>query len=434
MPIIKLVPVQLSNEGLIYVTVFCYIRHAKFKSTDLLYMSALVTCAKSRIAYNIVRNLGEKGIKVYTADSSNGAMSFASRYSARSFIYPSPYTRPEDFIDYIINIVNKYGIDVVIPAYEETFLLSKYKNEISRHVKLVLPDYEKILLTHNKDRLVELGRDAKISVPLTITADDIRNDRTLPAGFKYPVLAKPKQGGGAWGIVQFNDRQSLEMALDKERFNNLPWSRYFIQEKIDGDVHCVAMLFNNGQYRASVSYIQLRDYPVTGGQATLRVSISNPKAEDDLKRLLEHLQWHGICQVDFVVEKKTGECYLIDINPRFWGSLTQGIASGVDFPYLLYKIAVDGDVSPVNDFRAGVKTRWLGGDIRTFLPLMRSSNSMTGFLSDYIRSCRDIELYDDFGWKDPMPFFAWMKDSVMRVLRNLSMNPPPRESLKGVWK
>src|SRR5439155_4298107 len=137
-----------------------------------------------------------------------------------------------------------------------------------------------------------------------------------------------------------------------------PWNQFFVQEKIAGHTHCVAMLFNRGQLRATVGYRQLRDYPVRGGQATLRVSVRNERAEAHLRRLLESLRWHGTCQADFIIEDGSETPYLIDINPRLWGSLTQAIASGVDFPYLIYRLAKDGDIPPVTSFTTNVVTRW----------------------------------------------------------------------------
>ena len=39
---------------------------------------------------------------------------------------------------------------------------------------------------------------------------------------------------------------------------------------------------------------------------------------------------------------------LIEVNPRFWGGLTQSVASGWDYPYLLYRLAIDGTVAAVD--------------------------------------------------------------------------------------
>jgi predicted ATP-grasp superfamily ATP-dependent carboligase len=192
------------------------------------------------------------------------------------------------------------------------------------------------------------------------------------------------------------------------------------------------MVFRQGNLRGKTSYRQIREYPAFSGQATCRISISNKVAEDYLQKLLEHLDWHGVCQVDFVVEALTGRPYLIDINPRFWGSLVQGIASGVDFPHMVCEIAANGDVQPVNDFKEGVQTRWLGGELRGFLQHLTSTGKKGAFLRDFFRPVTSIECFDDFSLADPLPFAAWGWDSLYRLVK--FRGNKPHESLEGIWQ
>jgi predicted ATP-grasp superfamily ATP-dependent carboligase len=154
----------------------------------------------------------------------------------------------------------------------------------------------------------------------------------------------------------------------------------------------------------------------------------------NLQSLLEHLRWHGICQADFVIDKKSWTPYLIDLNPRFWGSLVQGIASGVDFPFLYYKIALEGDVAPVNEFKSGVMTRWIGGDLRAFFPLLKETHNKLEFINNFFFPGVGKIFKDDFSINDPLPFFTWHVDAIARVLKNRSFKPVSHDSLEGIWK
>jgi len=398
-------------------------------------MPVIVTNAKNRIAYNITRSLSLRGIKVHTADFVSPAMTFASRYSAGNFTYPSPFSEQQAFIDCIIERCLSLKADVLIPVFEETFLMAKHKEELRKHVKIVLPDYQKILLAHNKNQWSSIAKELDIPVPKNYSSLELQNDEQLLEDFRFPVLIKPHQGGGGWAIKQFDTLGALKSLLKDSLFSGLPWDRFFIQEKIQGETFCVAMLFRQGQYRAKSTYKQLREFPVNAGQATLRESIRLPAAEEYFQKLLEHLEWDGICQADFIVEKHTGIPYLIDINPRFWGSLAQGIASGVDFPFLLYRIAMEGDIAPVESFREGVRSRWLGGDLRTFYPSMMQSASKIQFLRDYFFSGYNQNVFfDDFSLKDPLPFMVWSLDAMKKILRSRSVNPSTHDSLDGVWE
>jgi predicted ATP-grasp superfamily ATP-dependent carboligase len=201
------------------------------------------------------------------------------------FLYPSPFREPEAFIARLIAELAQRKIDVLMPVFEETFLIAKYKDRLAPHVKLAVPDYAQILTAHNKDVWEGLARRLDIPVPATHDIAGLRSGRVPLSQLAFPVLIKPKQGGGAWGIEEMPSAAALEQALGGDSWHQKPWDRFFVQEKISGVTHCVAMLFGHGAWKATVAYQQLRDYPVTGGQATLRVSLRSARAEACLRRL-----------------------------------------------------------------------------------------------------------------------------------------------------
>lgn len=397
-------------------------------------MSVIVTNAKNRIAYTIVRSLGRKGIDVYTADFVPMSMSFVSRFSKGHFIYPSPFSEQRSFIDCIIENVRRFKARVLMPVFEETFLLSKYRDIVSTHVAMAIPDYDQVLTAHNKDKWMPLAESLGIPVPRSVSAKTLRENGFDRSNLQFPLLIKPYQGGGAWGISLVETPAGLDALLSHDTYLNRPWERFCLQERIRGPVHCVAMLFNHGHRKGHVVYRQLRDLPFTGGQATLRVSIDSPAAAGHFGRLLEKLAWHGICQADFVVEDGTGIPYLIDINPRFWGSLVQGIASGVDFPHLLYRIALDGDTDAVEDYEKGVVTRWVWGDLRTFPDAFRSARDKVAFLKEYIRMFGKKTVFDDLCLRDPLPFFTFGIDFLAKIIGQRTLNPAAHDSLEGIWE
>jgi predicted ATP-grasp superfamily ATP-dependent carboligase len=72
--------------------------------------------------------------------------------------------------------------------------------------------------------------------------------------------------------------------------------------------------------------------------------------------------------VEFKIDARTGQPKLLEVNPRFWGSLALAIDAGVNFPYLLTLMALGQDFTPVNRYRLGHRCRWLlPGDLLHFL-------------------------------------------------------------------
>ena len=168
-------------------------------------------------------------------------MSFASRYSSSHFVYPSPFRDPDGFVRCVVDQVQRLKATVLIPVYEETFLIAKHKERFTPHVSLVLPDYSQILIAHNKDRWETIARGLAIPVPPTFSAGELQQGKTSLRDLQYPVLIKPKQLGCAWGIRETSSSAELEHLLTQPPWTGKPWDQFFVQQKISGPTHCVAM-------------------------------------------------------------------------------------------------------------------------------------------------------------------------------------------------
>ena len=77
------------------------------------------------------------------------------------------------------------------------------------------------------------------------------------------------------------------------------------------------------------------------------------------RKLFKGLRWNGVAMVEFKIDKRDNLPKLMEINPRFWGSLALPIYAGVDYPYLLFQLARGEKVKKVEQYKVGVKARWL---------------------------------------------------------------------------
>jgi len=55
-------------------------------------------------------------------------------------------------------------------------------------------------------------------------------------------------------------------------------------------------------------------------------SVYRDLVEDDRietlgRRLLDHLDWHGLATVQFIKSAETGDYWLLEVNPRTWTSI-----------------------------------------------------------------------------------------------------------------
>jgi len=130
--------------------------------------------------------------------------------------------------------------------------------------------------------------------------------------------------------------------------------------------------------------------------------------------------------VEFRIDPRDGKPKLMEINPRFWGSLQLAIYSGVDFPYLLYKMAIDGDVEPVFEYKTGIKVRWLLlGDILRFLGI-QNSNKLKA-LPEFLKF-RGMG-YDVLSLRDPMPALG----AVLEGLKSMTLKERRNHAFDRGW-
>lgn len=373
-------------------------------------MKALVTDGHFRKTLAVVRSLGRKGVQVTVGERTLLNTSFFSKYCRRRLLFPSPRRHPEQFIEFLLREVKKNHYDCLFPMEEETLLLiAKYRSEISKHTYLLIPDFEKIEFVRDKGNLIRFAESHGIPVPKTYIT---------PSLVPIPAVIKPRISSGSFGIVYVKKEEDLAPSYQKvqERYP-LPLIQEYIPD--GGGTFGLSALFDeSSNVKAAFVHKKLRMYPVQGGPSTLREGVEHPQIMELGLSLLKSLNWVGIAMVEFKVDPRDGIPKLMEVNPRFWGSLQLAIFSGVDFPYLILRMARGEPFDPVLHYPVGRRSRWLlFGDILHFFNNPRRFSLRPSFFRFFeSNTCDDIISRDD-----PLPvlgaaatFFTFLYDPEMK--------------------
>ncbi|MCP4748488.1 MAG: ATP-grasp domain-containing protein [Desulfobacteraceae bacterium] len=351
-----------------------------------------------------VRALGRRHIPVTVGESSWPATAAFSRYCTKSLIYPPVCQTPDSFIEFITTYLRKTPHRMLLAMEDETILqVARHREILSKSVFLPVVSEQQMKKALRKDNIVKLAEKMGIPVPKTWLVDNARRLSELKNTLPYPVVIKPRQGSGAAAVVYVNHAHELIPAYNRVH-KHFPWP--MIQERIPekGAGYGASFLMDhNSVTLAAFMHQRLRQYPVSGGASTLRISIKNNEIRDMGEALLKALNWFGVAMVEFKYDPGDGQYKLMEINPRFWGSLALAIASGVNFPYLLYRMACGETLRPVTSYRLGVMCRWLlPGDLLHYIRHPRRADIGKDFFS-----FKNPRLhYDILSWKDPAPTLA----------------------------
>ncbi|MGH9928238.1 MAG: ATP-grasp domain-containing protein [Pyrinomonadaceae bacterium] len=387
--------------------------------------SVFLTYGWCRVSYVIVHSLARRGVTVHVGDASRLAMCRYSRQQTSFSRYRNPYRDPEGFVDDVVKAMARTRATVLIPGHEDVLAIAQLRDRFPSEVLIPISSAEAIARTINKWQIVSLARAARVPVPDTIKPETGEEMIERAAEFKYPAIVKTQLGNSGKGVFVVRDAQEC-----RERFDWLVktydldvanWP--ILQGFAAGTGYGVCLLYNRGEFRAAFCERYLRCKDGQFGTSVFRESVYVPELEAHARALMDTLKWHGVVHLDFQYDEATGQAALIEINPRFWGALDLAVRAGVDFPWLLYKMAVDGDVEPVSSYQTGIKSRWIMGEMLHVINLVRrgrvrkTAQTITKILGTRPNG------YDDFRMNDPMPLLFEMLYYSSGFLRSGSTNP-----------
>jgi predicted ATP-grasp superfamily ATP-dependent carboligase len=378
------------------------------------------------VALTVVQSLGRKGISVMVGSRERRPISSFSKYCKLHFQYPDPKKYPEEFLQCILSKIKKEPYDVLLALGGEGMLLiSEHRDLFLPFVKIPLPDHEILLKANNKAETLKIAIEHNIPCPKTYFVRDTKDVKKILDELTFPVILKPTESSGSKGLEYVIKKEHLIETFEKISHD---FGETIIQELIppSGETFGFEALFNkNSEPKAIFVHQRLREYPITGGPSTLRVGVKNEEIAALGTRLLKALGWYGIAMVEFKVDPRDNTPKLMEINPRFWGSLSLPVASGVDFPYLLCKMAMDGDIDIPLDYKNGIKSRWLFyGDFKYLIAVLKGYSTPWGYKSpgriktllDFMKFYEKDTTYDFLSWDDPVPGIIKIISPVLNKL------------------
>jgi hypothetical protein len=198
-----------------------------------------------------------------------------------------------------------------------------------------------------------------------------------------------------------------------------------IQEWAGGPREAVGVFRAGGKVLAEFAHLTLRTTPMLGGFCVVRESIPVPPELGQAARaLVDAIDLDGYSHVEFRRDTR-GRALLMEINPRLSASIELAVRSGVNFPLMLWRWASGGRVEVQKGYKAGVRMRWLAGDVRWLMEAVgapRRPDSVPALraVAMFGRDFARRSVYDYLDYGDLGPSIAELGHSVLGVGRILT--------------
>lgn len=359
----------------------------------------LLTDGQQRKTLAAARALGRHGLEVLVSEETRFAPALFSKYCCQPLVSPSPLHQPAQFADWLYRTVRRYHVEMLIPMDDASMAaVMERRAQFEQVCCLPLPSAAAYRVAADKAAATQQARLAGLNCPQTINVKSLADLPSVCTQLKYPVLIKPRFSSGSRGIRMVEEPAKLtENYCTVHR--QYPWP--LIQEYIpQGPRYDVCMLYNRqGLCRTAFVQKEIRHFPLPMGPSTVQESIAAPELVEQAAALLTRLNWYGIAEVEFMQDPRDGQLKFMEINPRFWGSLFLAVQCGVNFPWLLYRLACEEDAETVSNYEIGVQAQWLMGDLLHFL-----TNPQRRAMNPPLLAKHGQNLFDDtFSMDDPLP-------------------------------
>jgi predicted ATP-grasp superfamily ATP-dependent carboligase len=303
-----------------------------------------------------LRGLGRAGISTVAVGPRPFAAGLWSRYATVRARAPSVVEDAPKFAARIAALAAEHGPLVVYPGREEA-IDALQRAALPPGATLALPPADILDAVRDKRRLGALGASVGLRTPRTLaeaTVGELRRARLA-----LPCVIKEARPGGAVELTSL-----LETQADVDAFlGGLPAEQELVvQERAAGPLVAVALvLARDGSVAARFQQVTQRTWPAGAGGSTVAVSVApDERLVARTAEMLARAGFWGLAQAQFV-SGASGPA-LIDVNPRFYGTLPLALACGVNLPAVWHDVA-SGGTATANDYRTGVSYRWLEGDL-----------------------------------------------------------------------
>jgi predicted ATP-grasp superfamily ATP-dependent carboligase len=362
--------------------------------------SVLVTDASYKHAVGIARVLGLSGYQVGVTSHRAFAAGFYSRYTGRHARTADPRMEGAAFIDDLLQCGREWKTEVLLPVgFASCAAVAEHRARLTAAgMASVGPSLENFRRCADKWQITQIAREAGLKTPETqaVGGPDQLGAFVRAQG---PAVLKHRFESAGGGAAYVDERTDPDVLWNSRAPASAQTggSDLIIQERVRGAGGGYIALAHHGRIVREFAHRRLREFPASGGPATAAISIHDDALMAAGRRLIEAVAWHGVAMVEF--KSNAAGHFVIEFNPKFWGSMELALASGADFAGDYCRMAGGEDLRnrPLPAYRVGVRFWWpWRGDLRRLL--QKPADAW-----EVLKDLASPRAQSNVWWRDPLP-------------------------------
>ncbi len=300
--------------------------------------------------FGICRALKESRLDIRTVGLAYDALEpgiYLDHIIDKSYIMPYPSGSKEAFVERLTDIHEKEEIDVIISALDAELPIYMDIEPVLAEmgIKMLIPTREMFRL-RDKLRLKELSEKIGVKAPEYISCTSLSDLHKATEKLGFPCMVK----GPFYEAFKANSPGEAESYFIKIA---AAWGYPIIAQKfIQGDEYDV---IGCGDGKGNdIGVFAIRKMTITKlGKVWNAVSIRNDKLISAAKDVVKGLKWRGGFEFEVLLEDKTQEIYVLEINPRFPAWVYFPAGCGINLPERMVRFLTGMNYETHSDYESG---------------------------------------------------------------------------------
>ncbi len=313
-------------------------------------------------AVAFMRSLGRAGVHVTAMSASGLDAGRWSRFHDELRRCP-PVRATDEFIDWLADRLREGAIDLIAPTSDYiAFCVAEAAAKIGGDLDVGHPDAEGVRTCLFKHQFSVAMEHVGLPTPPTAMPTTLEDALAAAADIGYPVVLKPRSDVGIGTtrgkVVQQPDElvkqfrpyaigagQTSVQRHDPELAFPLV-QRYFDLGSVEV-ISITGCIDRDGEAVGVGHSRKVSQSPRRLGVGTMFEPLPAQPFTERAVHAVRSILGSGLFELEVLVDKRTGEHWGLDLNPRAYGQIALDIALGRDLPVLWYR-AVTGEDVPVS--------------------------------------------------------------------------------------
>lgn len=362
----------------------------------------LILGGSPRISVPIARSLRYQcGVPVEVAYLSDQDPRVCSRAIRDSVSLPDFQKARAEFIETLASLVRARQFDTLIPVQDGAVAaIAQHYDVLSSMLHVACPPPHIVERVLDKNLTLAIAQQCGVPVPRSYTFPSAIGLESLSGELTFPMVMKPSHRRGQ---RSFKAHYLHSLAELKETLANNLFGEVLLQEYCPGNGIGIEMLIHNGECLATFQHRRLKEEPATGGVAVMAVAEKpDPVLAAASLKLLRALEWEGVAMVEYRRNPANGAAALMEVNGRYWGTISLPTRAGMDFPAYQWRLLHGQDPQIPSSYVVGMRWRWTAGYLSRMHGLFLRSGESVG-----PRPSKFREL-----WRAPLDFSPSIRDAL----------------------